>query len=114
MVDTQKCTKCSKTTGKSRNALKRCAKCKTVLYCSQACQTMDWKAHKKSCGLSAGVVDPIITTLPQGTFNTFSGRPVVTKGLNSMINKPFTQLYNKTWLHNHSEKDVFQLLINCF
>lgn len=114
MDDTQKCAKCSKTTCESGNALKRCAKCKTVLYCSRACQTADWKAHKKSCGLSAGVVDPIVTTSPQGTFNTFSGRPVVAKGLDSTIDKPFTQLYNKTWLHNRSEKDVFRLLIDCF
>ncbi|KAG0273507.1 hypothetical protein BGZ95_010683, partial [Linnemannia exigua] len=118
MVGDKKCAKCSKTTGENGNALKRCAKCRTILYCSRACQTADWKDHKKSCGLSAGVadpvvVDPVVNTSPQGSFNT-SGKPVAAKGLDSMIDKPFTQLYNKTWLHNRSEKDVFQLLVDCF
>ncbi|KAF9580542.1 hypothetical protein BGW38_002756 [Lunasporangiospora selenospora] len=114
MTSAQKCAKCSKTTGEGGNALKRCAKCKTVLYCSRTCQTADWKVHKKSCGLSAGVVDPIVTIMPQGTFNTLSGKPLIAKGLEGTIDKPFTQLYNKTWLHDRSEKDVFQLLVDCF
>jgi len=39
---------------------------------------------------------------------------VVAKSLDSTLQKPFTHLYHKTWLHNRSEKDVFRLLIDCF
>ncbi|KAG0049549.1 hypothetical protein BGZ83_005588 [Gryganskiella cystojenkinii] len=114
MVDA-KCAKCSKTSGEGGLALKRCAKCKTVVYCSRACQTADWKVHKKACGLSAGIVEPVVTTMPGGgSFNSSSGTPVVAKGLDTPLPKPFTHLYNKTYLHNRSEKDVFRLLIDCF
>ena len=35
----------------SRAAAKRCARCKSVLYCSVECQRADWKAgHKRACG----------------------------------------------------------------
>ncbi|GJJ77250.1 hypothetical protein EMPS_09609 [Entomortierella parvispora] len=114
MADAPKCAKCSKTTGEGGIALKRCAKCKSVLYCSRACQTADWKVHKKKCGLAAGTVEPVVLTTPEGTHNFNSGTPVVPKGLDSTLPKPFTHLHHKTWLHNRSEKDVFRLLIDSF
>jgi hypothetical protein len=33
--------------------LKRCALCGAARYCSRACQTADWKAHKKTCRATA-------------------------------------------------------------
>lgn len=114
MADYDKCAKCSKTVSDSGNPLKKCAKCKTVFYCSRTCQTSDYKVHKKICGLSSGVVEPVVTSTPERTFNFDSGTPVVAKGLDNPIKKPFTHLHNKTWLHNRSEKDVFRLLIDCF
>merc|ERR1712071_217186 len=39
------CTTCKLTTGN----LKRCARCKTVKYCSVQCQRSDWSTHKLSC-----------------------------------------------------------------
>jgi hypothetical protein len=34
--------------------LSPCSKCKTAIYCSKECQTVDWKAgHKKECGVIA-------------------------------------------------------------
>jgi hypothetical protein len=37
------CAKCGKA------CTEFCASCKLVRYCSKACQTADWKAHKKQC-----------------------------------------------------------------
>ncbi|KAF7307970.1 MYND-type domain-containing protein [Mycena kentingensis (nom. inval.)] len=34
---------------KEGHELQRCSKCRTVPYCSKACQTSDWKEHKKIC-----------------------------------------------------------------
>jgi hypothetical protein len=34
---------------------KRCASCKSVRYCSRACQVADWKRHRKECVLMTGV-----------------------------------------------------------
>lgn len=33
---------------------KHCGRCKRVLYCSPACQTADWKEHKKVCSFNVG------------------------------------------------------------
>lgn len=33
----------------SQNVKNRCAKCKSVTYCSRACQVEDWKHHKLQC-----------------------------------------------------------------
>ena len=30
-------------------ATKRCTACKSVIYCSVACQKLDWKFHKITC-----------------------------------------------------------------
>ena len=38
-----KCEKCLK------SAVKKCASCCLVFYCSQTCQKLDWKFHKVSC-----------------------------------------------------------------
>ncbi|KAJ7186826.1 hypothetical protein C8R46DRAFT_1058162, partial [Mycena filopes] len=32
-----------------RDTLRKCAKCKRVAYCDEACQKQDWKAHKALC-----------------------------------------------------------------
>ena len=33
----------------SQESLKRCAKCKTVYYCTREHQTQDWRNHKTDC-----------------------------------------------------------------
>ena len=43
------CARC----GRVEGGLKACMKCKKVRYCGQECQRVDWKAHKKSCGVVA-------------------------------------------------------------
>lgn len=32
-----------------QDQLKLCSRCRVVKYCSKACQTSDWKAHKPIC-----------------------------------------------------------------
>ena len=39
--------------GKVGVKLLRCATCKTVWYCSRACQRSDWKVHKRDCNARA-------------------------------------------------------------
>ncbi|KAF1941401.1 zf-MYND-domain-containing protein [Clathrospora elynae] len=42
------CTTCGRSpTGE--NKVSACGKCKTARYCSQECQRVDWKAHKRTC-----------------------------------------------------------------
>jgi hypothetical protein len=42
-----KCSGCS--VGLQEDQIKRCAKCKSVFYCSRDCQVKDWSAHKLAC-----------------------------------------------------------------
>ncbi|PFH61460.1 hypothetical protein XA68_17291 [Ophiocordyceps unilateralis] len=76
--------------------LRNCAKCSSALYCSRDCQKADWKAHKKICGKNR------------------DGPTTTTKGLETVIDNPFTRLENRTWLHDRSEKDVYGLLIDAY
>jgi hypothetical protein len=43
------CLKCGAASTKAGNSLLKCAKCKTVKYCSPDCQKKDWKKHKQVC-----------------------------------------------------------------
>ena len=43
LIDGFKCKKCTK------QAFKRCSKCRSVWYCSKECQVGDWPEHKVSC-----------------------------------------------------------------
>ncbi|KAF6261089.1 hypothetical protein COO60DRAFT_822653 [Scenedesmus sp. NREL 46B-D3] len=44
-----KSSSCCKVCGARQQKLLRCSRCKAVKYCSAACQTQDWKAHKAVC-----------------------------------------------------------------
>ena len=41
--------------GKVGDVVKFCKRCKTVVYCSRACQLKDWKSHKTECVKQKGV-----------------------------------------------------------
>ena len=46
----QICAACGKwDAGGGAVALKRCANCRAIFYCSPACQKKNWKMHKKVC-----------------------------------------------------------------
>jgi hypothetical protein len=42
------CANCGRKPG-GEKAFSTCARCKKAKYCSQECQKVDWKTHKKSC-----------------------------------------------------------------
>jgi hypothetical protein len=37
--------------------LKQCSRCKTVKYCSRACQKANWKEHRRVCNTAAAASD---------------------------------------------------------
>ena len=47
----EECSNCAASLGADGSALKKCSKCKLVLYCSQACQLQHWRdgGHKRFC-----------------------------------------------------------------
>ncbi|KAE8551755.1 hypothetical protein TMatcc_001737 [Talaromyces marneffei ATCC 18224] len=114
--ESQHCANCAKAST-SDNALKRCAKCKTTFYCSRDCQKSHWKTHKKVCASNAANATredlSSSSTTPSTGPSTTSRRPPP-KGLTVVMDKPFHQLNDKTWLHNRPEKDVYKLLIDCY
>ncbi|KAG9769321.1 hypothetical protein ABEF93_001447 [Exophiala dermatitidis] len=102
-----KCAICSKTTD-----LKRCSKCHIIQYCSRQCQAADWKKHKKSCnknnaanGANSGLPNHPGMTIITGT-SRHSGI--------AAIDKPFTALHEKRWLHNRPQHEVYALLIDVY
>ncbi|KAK4222360.1 hypothetical protein QBC38DRAFT_490046 [Podospora fimiseda] len=48
-VEVDRCRNCGKTEGQDELALKKCARCLAVKYCSGACQKKDWKKHRAEC-----------------------------------------------------------------
>ncbi len=41
----------------SSSVLKRCKRCKTVMYCRKSCQVKDWKRHKSNCKTKKQKID---------------------------------------------------------
>lgn len=82
----QVCAKCNNTEGE----LKKCAKCKMVLYCNRECQTAHWKEHKKQCSRLAGE-----RAVPR-----------------SSAANPFARLSNNTFLRDRPEEETFRILVD--
>lgn len=103
--------------GKTSADLKRCAKCRSEYYCNRDCQKAHWKAHKRVCASRAA------TTAPEGSSGHSSYcapstagnvADTSTKNLDVAIPRPFTRLFNRTWLHDRSERDTYKLLIDAY
>ena len=122
MITATKCNGCSKDEVELGKTLKQCAKCGSARYCSRECQKTDWKEHKKVCSSNAG--SRAANAAPGASNDTSADRPGPARegqrqsssnqSLDTTVEKPFTKLHEKTWLHDRSEKDVFKLLIDSY
>ena len=122
MSTTTKCDGCGKDEVELGKTLKQCAKCGSARYCSRECQKTDWKEHKKVCSSNAG--SRAANAAPSASNNTSADRPGPARegqrhsssnqNLDTFVEKPFTKLHTKTWLHDRSEKDGFKLLIDSY
>lgn len=110
--------------GKTRERLRRCAKCTSEHYCSRDCQKAQWETHKRVCAFKIainasdganGEPSSSSAALPPPAFSSSSSTAVPPlKNLAVSIAQPFTQLQERAWLHNRPEEDVYKLLIDAF
>ena len=105
------CLNCNKSETET-GPLKQCVRCKSARYCSRDCQKADWKKHKKNCANLAQAAGE--TPSAQGTGRSNSNDNNATSPLEFQLEKPFTQLYAKKWLHGRPETDVYKLLIDTY
>lgn len=91
----QVCAKCNNTEGE----LKKCTKCKSVLYCNRECQRAHWKKHKRQCSRLAGEGSPSPAQTGSGSNSSSAANP-------------FTRLSENTFLHDGSEEDTFRILVD--
>lgn len=94
--------------------LMKCGRCKSISYCSAACQKVDWKTHKSICGKKPGSSSASAPRSASSSSSSSSGPLSPPKGLDQPIAKPFTRLQSRTWLHGRPEADVFRLLIDIY
>ena len=93
------CFGCGKTQKQLSITLKPCAKCRKALYCSRKCQNNHWKHHKKTCAVGKG---------------SAPAKPDDTNKSRLCIKNPFVALFNKNWIQERSEEDVYHLLYAIF
>lgn len=91
----QVCANCNNTEGE----LKKCARCKMVLYCNRECQTAHWKEHKRQCSRLAGERAPPSAQSGSGSSSSSAANP-------------FARLSNNTFLHDRPEEETFRILVD--
>ena len=96
MAEARSCAACSAT----NVPLLHCARCKSVCYCNKDCQKAHWKTHKQSCKQ--------VASQSQSSTHTNEKPPSV----GEQDTKPFTAISKNTFLHNRSQEQTFQLLID--
>lgn len=96
--------------------LKRCSKCKSVFYCSQVHQQVDWPVHKRECKIIRDnkKIEPVAST--SSTSSSTETPPVVacissiTSDSSVVISQPIGQSSQSTTLlstENTSENLIF-------
>lgn len=107
--ETHKCQSCKKAESKSV-PLRNCFRCKSAIYCSRDCQKADRKTHKKVCASNAQA--------NTGSNNQSASDTNATQSTKALevddFLKPFYRLHAKTWLHDHTEKETYKLLIDTY
>ncbi|KAF9178119.1 hypothetical protein BGZ51_008097 [Haplosporangium sp. Z 767] len=114
MPNATSCSHCGKTRSESESPFKRCAKCRSIVYCTRECQKNDWKVHKKVCASLAATSSTVPADPAPSSSAPPSGAAEAAKSSMVAIEKPFHHLNDKTWLHGRPEIDVFRLLIDCY
>jgi mitochondrial splicing suppressor protein 51 len=99
---------CGKASSKD-TSLKRCAKCRTIHYCSRDCQKADWKQHKKVCAMAAQKSGSTNNALPS-TVSTSSRSTASTSSIPGRLQA----LLDKKWLHDRTEEEVYNLPIDTY
>lgn len=82
------CIGCFKIGNTADGTLMQCSRCKSIKYCSGACQKAHWPKHKADCKKYA-----VDTTNPD--------------------KYPFHAIFQTKFLHNRDETKTYQLLIDC-
>jgi hypothetical protein len=77
--------------------LMKCQRCKVTYYCSKACQTADWKSHKKMCKQMANE-SPSAMKVANTAMWTF---------IESNYFDIVKEIYKKTQQYNVSKTDLF-------
>ena len=84
------CSVCEKSDVGLQQQFGSCSRCNSQTYCSMECQSSDWSNHKEVCGIS------ILDSMSE------SNRDVC------------RSLLPDSFLHECSEKDVYDMLDDCF
>lgn len=96
MVEAHSCATCDATD----TPLQQCARCKSVRYCNKDCQKAHWKTHKKSCAQGGKQSRP----------STHADEKPFPAG--DQDKKPFAAISKNKFLHDRSQEQTFELLID--
>lgn len=99
------------------NTPKRCSRCKNVIYCSEKCQTKDWKRHKTDCKINdlrkgfdsllsnnLQLVD-LLTAIHYGT-----DRFAIQNGKDEVVVIPQIIMINTPWKKDNGEHNAVYVL----
>jgi hypothetical protein len=87
MADLTACASCANT-----QSLKQCARCKTVAYCSIACQRAHWQNHKPSCHFQVVTPSPAQSSTPTDALSLL--RDLEKHGIEQEVSSKAHEVFN--------------------